>query len=245
MVAREPDPVHLLSGGEKLHYRLTTGTGDSLIVYFDYSRLVEKVDLHEEFVPRFNFRTNDHVLVISNAFGHWGTSCLFSSDGRLIIHEVAGFLRDTVERLRARRVYLIGGSQGGTAALVYGALIEKTEAIYSAVPVPVSTKSMLRHLADRIEPSAIWCCDQIMRLSFECRNVNLFSTIGDPIYTWHKSLPRMGRENVSFELCQDTNVGHGDCLRYFIKTIYSNITSRERTLLRSDATEDTSPESSA
>lgn len=212
-----------LDGGARLHYDLREGDGQDLVVYFDYSRLVSKVHLNEEYLPRFGFRTDKHVLVLSNGFGYWGTGCMFDSRGNLITRGVRSFLREVISTLGCRRVFLVGGSQGGTAALVYGAQLPECVGIFSAAPVPISTKSMLKHEAHLVAKADLARVNAWHLDAFRKRPVWLFSTVGDPLWKYHSQLSTGQGGNVRFSLCEHEKIGHGECLRYFIKDIYATI----------------------
>jgi len=222
----EKKPCSIPLDGDKLYYKYSKGTADSLLVYFDYSRSTEKVKLYEEYLPPFNMRTESSVLVIANVFGHWGTATSFSSNGKLIVDDVLKFILQKFTISGAKRIYIIGGSQGGSAALLYGSLLPLVEQIHAAVPVPFSTKSMLMHLKYEIHNEDIAFCDSKMLEAFLYENVFLYSTRGDIACDWHCKLAASSHK-VAFTLCEDMTVLHGDCLRHYIKNIYKSICKRE------------------
>lgn len=223
VIGRAAEKSLALFNDTKVPYRFIAGNSKDLVIYFDYSRLVSKVEMNEEYIPRFGFKTNKNILVISNTFGHWGTGCLFDSTGKLIIPSILRLINETIDREGIQRTFFIGGSQGGVAALVYGGLIDNCTKIYSCVPVPISTKVMLKHLSHLLAPDDVWFASKLLENSFRLRNINLYSTIGDPIWEFHENLSSLGGASTHFYLCENPSVRHGDCLRHFIKEIYQNI----------------------
>ena len=225
IIGRPVERFITLENGTTIPYKLTEGQSKDLVIYFDYSRLVSKVLLHEEYCPSFGFKTDKNVLVLSNNFGYWGTASLFDSNGRFIVPGILKFINKTIEEMGCERVFLVGASQGGVSALVYGSLIEKCTEIFSCVPMPINKKVMLKHMSHTINSDDIWFSSKLLTDCLSRRNVNLYSTVGDPIWEYHKELAEIGRDNIRFALCQDPNVGHEKCLKYFIKEIYQRIES--------------------
>ncbi|MBI6918977.1 hypothetical protein JET68_09220 [Pseudomonas monteilii] len=214
-----------LSTGTVIPYRFTPGTSKDLVIYFDYSRLVSKVLLHEEHCPRFGFKTDKSVLVISNNFGHWGTGCLFDSNGKSILPNILKLITDLSIEHDIERTFMVGGSQGGVAALVYGGLINNCKAIHSCVPVHINKGSMLKHISHLLTDEDVWFASRLLENSLQSRSVHLYSTVGDPISEYHQQLSILGGSSTQLHICQDKNIGHMDCLKYFIKDVYQSIES--------------------
>ncbi|WP_281211675.1 hypothetical protein [Pseudomonas fulva] len=217
------NPVLELDNGTAISYKYTPGTSTDLVVYFDYSRLVSKVELHEEHCPRFGFKTDKHTLVISNNFGYWGTACLFDSMGKFVVPSILKLINDLSEKHNIKRTFTIGGSQGGVAALVYGGLIHNCAAVHSCVPVIINKSSMLKHIGHLVNDEELWFASQLLHNSLQTRNVHLYSTVGDPTVEYHKQLSSSAA-HTQLHLCADSNIGHMDCLKYYIKDIYHSIT---------------------
>lgn len=117
---------------------------------------------------------------------------------------------------------MIGGSQGAVAALVYGGLIAQCHGIFATVPEALHTKSMLQHLRHLIDERDVVLANDLMLNTLATRRVHLFSTIGDERWEYHRSLADHGTD-VDFTLCDDPGVTHADCLKYYIKDIYSAV----------------------
>lgn len=212
----------ILEGGEPLYFRLTRGRGRDLVILFDYSRLVSEVKRTQEYCPSFNFVTEKHKLVIGNVFGHWGTADLFDSSGSFIVPEVTQFINDIIDQLGVERVFMIGGSQGAVAALVYGGLVAQCHGVFATVPDALHTKSMLRHLKHLIDERDVAVANELMLKTLQTRRVQLFSTVGDERWEYHRSLAERGTD-VTFTLCDDPKVKHADCLKFYIKDIYAAV----------------------
>lgn len=212
-----------LKSGEKIRYSLKNGKDSNLIIYFDYSRLVSKVRLTREFLPKLNFKTNGSVLVFSNSVGFWGTACLFDSSGNPIYETIAKFITELIEEHKYTKVFFVGGSQGGTASIVYSQLINSTSNVYAACPVKISKNDMLRHMKACIGDDEIARVSDIFAAGANSGKVRLFTSVGDLAH--HPFHAQLAEENLlaSYHVCSDPNVEHGATLRYFIKTIYSDI----------------------
>lgn len=190
-----------------------------LVVYFDYSRLVSKVNLHEEFIPKFNLKTQKDVLVLGNQFGYWGTSLLFSDNGILIYDYIVKFIKSLIDNYSYSRLYFIGGSQGATAALVYGQAFAQISTIYAACPVDIDKKNMLKHLADKTSDKDIHFAKSCFNKTLKSHNVLLYSTVIDHHHEFHNAIA----DNIlygNYIVCHDPLIDHGSCLRYYIKDIY-------------------------
>lgn len=223
-----PDYLEIKGDGvtDRLYYKFIQGRSKSLVVYFDYSKDVNKIYAYQEFIPRFNMKTDSSVLLLGNSFGVWGTATCFASDGRLIVADVLELIQRIVTKCGCQRVYLVGGSQGATAALVYGGLLPSVEHIYAAVPVCFDTKSMLRHLKEVLRFKDIHLAQSLMLAGLRGGTVSLYSSRGDPQSDWHADLSLLS-SRCNFKMCDDFEIGHGEVLRYFIKDIYKSISDRE------------------
>lgn len=208
-----------------LYYKHIKRDSHQLCIYFDYSRAVEKTQLTEEFIPSFNFKTKKDILIIGNLLGFWGTATLFSNNGKSIHEETAKFINETIDSGQYKDVFIVGGSQGATAALAYGAAIPQCREIHAACPVDISKSSMLKHLKDKITDQDIIEAKNLVLKTLLTKKCFLYSTKFDfPHFDHHEYLAKfIPKEN--YLVCEDPQIGHGDCLRYYIKRIYSSIDS--------------------
>jgi hypothetical protein len=223
LVASPPESKFRLPSGKFLRYRLAAGNSRDLVILFDYSRLVSKVILHQECCPRFGYQTSKNVLVLSNAFGYWGTACLFDDAGRYIVPDVVGFINSVISKLGCNRVFIIGGSQGAASALVYGQSISQCVEVFAASPVKVDKKIMLRHLSNTIADSDIIHANNLLLTTFSNRIVNLYSSQGDTHHLYHEALSQYCTGTSQYRVCDDPDVEHGQVLKRFIKEIYRKI----------------------
>ncbi len=211
-----------LGDGSFIFYRHISRGSKDLVVYFDYSRLVDKVKLHEEFIPKFNFRTEKDILIIGNQFGYWGTAVLFGDNGNFLYERVIDFINKLIKEKNYSRIFFVGGSQGATASLVYGSAFSQCSHIYAACPVEVNKKTMLKHFGDRIADSDISTAAFFLEKTLKEKKVTLYSTAIDKHFDFHKKLAQLLPPS-NFFICKDPSVDHGDCLRYYIKDIYQSI----------------------
>jgi hypothetical protein len=223
---KKPDSV-LVGKFDQLYYKFIQGTNDALIIYFDYSRNSEKIKLYEEYLPKFSMRTDSSLLLIANVFGFWGTAISFSSDGHLIINDVLKLILEQLKISKASRIYIVGGSQGASAALLYGNFLRGVEQIHAVVPVQFTTESMLMHIKDNVASEDIMLCETKILSTLSQKNVFLYSTLGDTLwYSWHRDLS-LNSEKVRFIVCDDPAIKHDNCLKYYIKYIYASIYGNE------------------
>lgn len=224
VVAYESSSIVELTKNSVLNYKHINRGSDDLIIYFDYSRLVSKVKIHEEFIPKFNFRTEKDVLVLGNQFGYWGTSLLFGDSGEYIYGEIVNFINTLIKRQSYKRIFFVGGSQGATAALAYASAFPECAAVYAASPVEISKKTMLKHFGDKISDEYIFLAKSNIYKTLQEKVVNLYATISDESFEYQNDLAKNIVVPISkYTVCNDPKIGHGDCLRYYIKTIYQNI----------------------
>ncbi|UUC91696.1 hypothetical protein [Comamonas sp. C11] len=224
IIGANPDSELVISEKCALKYRHTKHGSNDLVIYFDYSRLVEKVILHQEFIPQFNFKTKKDVLIMSNALGYWGTCTSFDDNGIFIFPKIALFINKLIDELSYKRVFLVGGSQGASAALVYAAGINNVEHVFAAAPVEINRKNSLRHLDELISSNDLDTINNIFCSALEKSKISLFSTLADEHNLFHKKLSKFNGV-IEYEECDDPDVTHGKCLRHYIKKIYKTIES--------------------
>lgn len=216
------NPVIKISDTCDLQYKHVERSSQDLVIYFDYSRLVEKVLLHEENLPKFNFKTNKDVLVISNSLGHWGTCTAFDSQGSFIFQKVASFINNLIDKFYYKRVFIIGGSQGASAALAYSSIIKNVAHVFAAAPVEINKKNSLKHLSDLISEENLKLINTYFYEGLKFSKISLYSTLVDEHNLFHKNLSEF-EGVVEYEECHDPTVDHGKCLKFYIKDIYKKI----------------------
>lgn len=224
IVGTIPDSELVISQGCALKYRHVKNGSSDLVVYFDYSRLVEKVILHQEFIPQFNFKTGKDILVLSNSLGYWGTCTSFDNNGEFIFPKVSDFINKLTDDLSYKRVFLVGGSQGASAALAYAASLKNVAHVFAAAPVEINRKNSLKHLKGLISSSDLEMINSIFYTALENSKVSLYSTLADEHNLFHKKLSQFSGV-IEYEECSDPEIDHGKCLRYYIKSIYKTIES--------------------
>ncbi|MGL6006818.1 hypothetical protein [Aeromonas sobria] len=209
---------------ERLHYKYKTGTTNKLAIYFSYSRLVEKALLHNELIKQINPRTSDHILVISNNFGHWGTASLFDNNGNLIISDVVNLINSIANKNDISDIVFIGGSQGATASLIYSNFFNNCSAVHAASPVPLDYKNQLQHMVNKIKPDDLIFIEHLLHNSVKIRNIIFYTSLGDHYINFVKKLFSESHPLSELKIIESQDVKHGDVLRAFIKEIYKCLT---------------------
>lgn len=209
--------------GEKVYYMHRKGKTKNLVVYFNYSRLVEKVFLHNELITEIKPRTSDHLLMISNAFGYWGTSSLFDSNGNLIIPDVVKLINDILYEYNISEVIFIGGSQGATASLIYSNFFNHCRVVHAASPVPLNYKNQLRHMENKIKHDDLVFIEHLLHNSVKIRNVRLYTSSEDHYLEFVKELFSAATPKSELKIVEGKGVTHDGILRFFIKDIYKDL----------------------
>lgn len=212
-----------VSCNEKLHYKYNKGGTKNLVVYFNYSRLVEKSFLHNELLMQIRPRTSDHLLMISNNFGYWGTASLFDSDGKLIIADVVKLIHGIICENNISDVIFIGGSQGATAALVYSNFFNNCRVVHAASPVPLDCKNQLKHMIASVKPDDLIFIEHLLYNASKIRRIVFYTSSIDHYFDFVKDLFSYSTPSSELKVAEDDSVEHGNVLRFFIKDIYEEL----------------------